>query len=108
VSHHPLSIEVQPTTTAVTLALEGELDLATVGTLRACLDEVDAGFRTVVLDLAKLTFLDSSGIGLLARTRARFGPEYRELVLRNASGHVQHVLEISGFCEHEERGELTA
>ncbi len=108
VSHHPLSIEVQPDTTAVTLALEGELDLATIGTLRACLDELDRGFRTVILDLRRLTFLDSSGIGLLARTRARFGPEYRELILQNAGGHVRHVLEISGFCEQEEYGDLTS
>ncbi len=44
----------------------GELDMDTSAQLRDFLQEVtDAGARQVVLDCAELTFMDSSGLGLL-------------------------------------------
>ena len=44
------------------VAVQGELDLATVGTLEAYLNGVG---RPVVVDLANVSFIDSAGIALL-------------------------------------------
>ncbi|MDP1820478.1 MAG: STAS domain-containing protein [Acidimicrobiales bacterium] len=94
--HHPLTIEVRPEQSSVTLFLSGELDLASAGSLRACFEGLDARFRSIVVDLSDLTFLDSTGLGLLVQAQQRFGPEFRELALRNPLGNVRHVLAISG------------
>jgi anti-anti-sigma factor len=60
----------------VVLALHGELDVASVSPVRVALDELlAAGWRSVVLDLRELTFIDSTGVSLLleAERAARCG-----------------------------------
>ena len=49
-----------------TLRLAGELDMATVSLLRDALEGLPAGGSTS-LDLAELTFLDSSGLNAFAQ-----------------------------------------
>lgn len=61
------------------LALHGELDLSTVGLAETALAELERGpgATTVVLDLRRLRFMDSTGLhfvlGADARARARGG-----------------------------------
>jgi len=95
----PLSIEVRYLRDEATLILSGELDISTVPTLRSCIDSIDDHCRVVTLDLAGLTFLDSTGIGFLIRLHQAFIPEFRELLLSNAPDRVRHVLEIAGASE---------
>jgi anti-anti-sigma factor len=96
---HPLEIEVIPDGHAVTLRLAGELDMATVPALRACVESVDDEFGTLVLDLSALKFLDSSGIGFFASLHRELEPQLRHLELRGATDHVRHVLELSGLSQ---------
>ena len=51
----------------VTVALSGELDQCSASQIRAQLDTVlcDSRVTHLVLDMEKLTFMDSSGIGVL-------------------------------------------
>lgn len=94
---HPLEVEIIPDSAAVTLRLAGDLDMATVDTLRACLTSVDPAFSTVVIDLAALRFLDSTGLGCFAALHRELEVQLRRLELRGAQGHVRQVLEISGI-----------
>ena len=58
---------------ALVVALDGELDHFCAQSVRSQLDEMlaDSSVRYLVLDFDKLTFMDSSGIGmLLGRLRA--------------------------------------
>jgi anti-anti-sigma factor len=96
---HPLEIDVIPDGHAVTLRLVGELDMATVPTLRACVENVDSGFGTIILDLSALKFLDSSGIGFVAWLHRELQPQLRSLELWGATNHVQHVLDLSGLSQ---------
>jgi anti-anti-sigma factor len=96
---HPLEIEILPDGHAVTLRVSGEVDIATVDTLRACIESVDDGYGTIVLDLASLRFIDSSGIGLLAQLHRELTPQLRHLELHGAQGPVQRVLELSGLAQ---------
>ena len=73
--------------------LFGELDLSTVGDLRAILDTLPDG--AYVLDLAELSFMDVSGLHAFeqyARTLDGSGP----LVLENVSPHIRRLFEITG------------
>jgi anti-sigma B factor antagonist len=97
-----LKIEVRPDRTTphrVAVVLRGEIDLSTVQAIRSVLEVLDPAQRLVVLDLSGVTFIDSMGIGLLVEIRRRFGPEFRELVLRAPSEQVRQVLEITGLLQ---------
>jgi anti-anti-sigma factor len=51
----------------VRLVAEGELDLATAPLLKAALDEQSGAQVSVLLDLAGVTFMDSSGLKVLVK-----------------------------------------
>src|SRR4029077_12691495 len=81
----------------VVVSLEGELDLATVTPLGGLLRKIiEGGPPTVAVDLARVTFLDSTGLHCLvdaAQTAATVG---RQLVVRRPSASVVRVLAICG------------
>ena len=74
-----------------TILLSGELDMATVRQLEKAIAEVMTPGRPVVIDMAALTFIDSSGIGFLARTCQATG---ERVVICNPSRQVRLVLEL--------------
>jgi anti-anti-sigma factor len=94
-----LGIEVRPSPREVAIVVRGELDLATVPTLRAVLDGVDPRHHRIVLDLRDVTFLDSMGVGLLVEASRRCASELCELALRSPSERVRQVLELTGLHE---------
>ena len=61
--------------------LTGELDVATIQDLQDKIDEIMVPRQAIVLDLADLTFLDSSAMHCLVRTFEATG---RPVVLRDA------------------------
>ena len=61
-----LLLSVRPGRGCTVLEVHGELDMATSPQLREGLQRlVDAGDRQVVVDLAGVSFMDSSGLGAL-------------------------------------------
>ena len=77
------------------VAVRGEVDMANAAELQAALDAALAdGAGVFVVDLTDVSFLDSSGINVLVRTRALLGRADRELVLICPPGSVLRVLEI--------------
>ena len=78
------------------VALHGELDLASADGLAEALVEM-AG-STLVVDLADLSFMDSSGIGALVVARNRIRAKGAgELVVARPNAIVQKALEIVGL-----------
>lgn len=83
-----------------TITLSGELDLATAGDVERELLGAEAdGAATIVLDLADLTFLDSTGVRLLILADARSRSNGHSLTLRRPPDHVRRVLRICGIAE---------
>lgn len=79
------------------LCLVGELELSTVGSVRARLREFDD--RPVVLDLRGLTFTDSTGLALLLEERARARRRGSELRIRGATGQTLELLKRTGALD---------
>ena len=79
------------------VALHGELDLATAAGLAEWLDDL-AG-SDVVIDLAGLTFMDSSGIGAIARARRRLAASGTSLVVVRPQPQVLRLLELTGVTD---------
>lgn len=80
------------------LTLRGELDAATAGDL---LDAVAAaGPGEVALDLADVTFVDSSGLAAIIEASLVLRDRGEALVVEERSVVVSRVLELSGVETH--------
>jgi anti-sigma B factor antagonist len=93
-----LSVSVHTQLGVTTLRLAGAVDLAAVDTLTAALTEVVRApdVRGIVVDLAAVSYLDSTGVAALVqgrRTAEQRGRAYRVV---NASGIIERVLQITG------------
>lgn len=75
----------------------GELDLNSVDTLRRALDEAAATCTQVVLDLHRLTFMDSAGINLFLTAHRSLAEAGGRLRLAAPTGPVLRVLQIVGI-----------
>jgi anti-anti-sigma factor len=83
----------------LTIALRGELDIATAPAVLQCLDRHRRSYRgPVVIDLRGLSFLDSSGLRVLiaADSYAR-GHGWDLRILLQVSSPVRRTLEVSGL-----------
>jgi len=75
----------------------GDVDLATVDTIRDQLEECIArGCERVHLDLRAVTFLDSTGVHLVLETAAAARAAGWELVLIEGPAKVQRTFELAG------------
>jgi anti-anti-sigma factor len=84
----------------VTVSVEGELDLANCESLRAVLREVTSRKPDqVVVDLAQLSFLDSSGIRCLIGAAQDAQAGETRLVVRQPQPSVRRVMEVCGVDE---------
>jgi anti-sigma B factor antagonist len=93
----PFRCEVDPDRASVIVRPVGELDLATAPIVDAQLSElVAAGFGSVVLDLRKLRFLDSTGLALLLSWDAKARADGFGLRVLPGPPAVQRVFEVAG------------
>jgi anti-sigma B factor antagonist len=95
-----LSIDLATWESPAVMVLKGELDVYTGPRLRVCLVELIAeGQRRIVIDLAGLRFIDSTGIGVLVGALKRARLSGGEIALRSPSAGVRKALEIAGLSE---------
>jgi anti-anti-sigma factor len=82
----------------IVVRVAGELDMNTEPALSKVLHQVldEAADRDVVVDLADLSFLDSSGVRALLEGDALATQRGRKLRARNARGIVARVLYLTG------------
>jgi len=81
---------------AVVMILAGELDLASAPTLERELREAEATRPArLVIDLAGLAFMDSTGLQALLRARERANADDHRLSLRHAVHQVRRVFELT-------------
>jgi anti-anti-sigma factor len=93
----PIDITVGTDDRGVVVTVAGEVDIATSPQLRdACLRAMESG-ADVGIDLAGVTFLDSSGLSALVEARQRIDGLGGRFEIRAASRPARRVLEISGL-----------
>lgn len=93
----PFAIESELREESARLTLTGELDLATAPRLGEAVDGVLArGAHTLVIDIAAITFVDSSGLRLLIALSIRAGEEGWTLALTRPAPQARAVFEITG------------
>jgi anti-anti-sigma factor len=98
-----LTIDVDEQGDRLVLTLRGELDPHTAPQLRSRIDEALANGKVdLVLDLAGVTFIDSSGLRVVLRAHSEAGERNGRLVLRSPSATARRLLDITGLVDHIE------
>ncbi len=79
--------------------LAGELDASTAGALYMQLAELaKLGVRHVALNLAELTFMDSTGLSVMIAEHNRVESMGGELIIFSPCDCVRRVFEVTGLC----------
>ena len=92
----PASFRVEEMHGLAVVVASGEVDMTTAPGLREALGAASQLSARVVLDLTSVTFMDSSGIGvLLDALRAGTGGHASPLCLAGAQPRVRRVLDIT-------------
>jgi anti-sigma B factor antagonist len=98
-----LDVRTEDRNGLVHLALVGELDLSTVAKVQEELRRIEASSpATVVLDLSKLSFLDSTGLRCIVTADERAREEGRRMVVVRGPDAVQRVFAITRLEERLE------
>jgi anti-sigma B factor antagonist len=79
------------------LSVEGDLDLASAPSLKWALTDLQsAGSRHVVVDLAKVSFIDSTALGVLVGAQRQLDPGVK-LAIACAEENVLRIFELTGL-----------
>jgi HptB-dependent secretion and biofilm anti anti-sigma factor len=84
---------------SATLALEGRFDFNAHRDFRGAYDGLlgDPVVREIVIDFARVDYLDSSALGMLLLLREKSESGAKTVVLSGLQGTVKQVLEIANF-----------
>lgn len=98
--HEDISIRVHVVDGLQVFELTGSLDIATSPSVRAALtDASERGDHRIIVDLTRLEFLDSTGLGALIggqRRAKEFGGEIRVVA---KEGQILRLLRITGLLK---------
>jgi anti-sigma B factor antagonist len=84
----------------VVLALAGELDVISAPDLAEQLDALAAdACPRVLLELSRLSFVDSAGVSVLVKARHEAEANGRRLILRNPTEQVHQVFSVLGLAD---------
>ena len=98
----PLTASIFPQADeSVRIEVTGDLHMAWGHRLRDAVSASLGSFapKLVVIDLVGITFLDSAGIGALVGALKEARERGSELVVRNPTPFVYHILKITGLTE---------
>ena len=82
-----------------TLVLAGKFDMATSPDVETVLVACAASARRLTLDLSQLTFMDSTGLGLVLSAQRLCRASGAEFALVPGPRQVQRVFEITGLLD---------
>ncbi len=94
-----MSVEINVTGEVVTAYLSGEIDHHTAKAIRENIDSaVDLNMPTLlVLDFKDVSFMDSSGIGLVMGRYRNLAKSGAELHITGASEQIHKMLKLAGI-----------
>lgn len=97
--NNSMSVRIENDDDKVIAYLEGELDHHSAKSIREKIDENIERMspKTLILDFKNVTFMDSSGIGLVMGRYRMMQLLKGKLVVRNASLHIKKVMRLAGL-----------
>jgi anti-anti-sigma factor len=95
-----LSIESREEGEALVVSLKGEFDLASAQVVQDELGRARQSYSSVVLDLSRVSFMDSTGLHVVLGAEKEMREAGGSLSLVSGSPQVQRLLELTGAAEH--------
>jgi len=91
----------------VTVRLEGELDQNRATRVRQWLDDLiaDPRVKHLVLDFKKLTFMDSSGIGVVLGRYRTLSQRGGGVAVTGESAHIKRIMQLGGLYQILEKAD---
>jgi anti-sigma B factor antagonist len=80
-----------------TIAVKGELDVATAPELQAAIAVLEPRYEELVIDLSECTFFASSGISVLLDENERGATDGFRLVVVKAPPQVQRIFDLTSL-----------
>ena len=98
-SEEEMKVSVKRNKDILYLYLEGELDQSVAGDLRGKIDDYIAAakVKNVVFNMEKLTFMDSTGVGLILGRYKKLKSENVGLFIDKPNPQIDKVLRVSGL-----------
>lgn len=83
----------------LTVELCGEVDHHIATGIRERIDYMmeECKVKTIVFDFSRVTFMDSSGIGIVLGRYNKMASSGGSVIIKNARGLVRQILEMSGI-----------
>ncbi len=93
---HEFEVDVREEARGTVVTVSGELDVASSQILEQELEKLQAA-ATVIVDLRGLTFIDSTGLGVLVRSHQLAKERSRRFGLVRGDGQVNRLLTLTGL-----------
>lgn len=97
-----MNMQIKKTTAGTIhyLDLAGEIDAYTASKLREeLLPLVEQKRQTIIVDLSKVTYLDSTGLGIFVGALKKSRRHQSKMILKNLTARVQRLFDITGLDE---------
>jgi anti-anti-sigma factor len=90
------ALEIRPDRSRVVLGLTGEIDIANVIDVQTALEDLRAaGWDDIVIDLRDVSFIDSTGLGVLIAADERARREGWGLAVTKGSPALERILTLA-------------
>lgn len=104
----PFRIEHDSTDGQYTLKLSGELDLSVVPQLESALEHVmNRTDVTLVLDLERLTYIDSTGIGIIVSILKTRDSLKAPFYVQSVPSSIRRLFDLTGLSGYLQEGKGT-
>lgn len=95
-----LGITKNPSPEAYTISITGEIDISNADALRSAIDlALEQPAEKVVLDFSQVSYIDSTGIGVLVGAAHHAADRERGFAVINAQPGVMRVAQLLGVAE---------
>ena len=83
------------------IKLVGELDEYTANITRERLDNLfsNSSCTTIIIDMSELTFMDSTGIGVLIGRYKKLKVDNKRIFISNPNNQIEKIFKMSGLYE---------
>jgi anti-anti-sigma factor len=85
------------TTQTLTINVSGRFDFGINQEFRKATDQAASSVKTIVIDMMKVDYLDSSALGMLLVLREKVGESKSAVKIRNVKAEVMKILKIANF-----------
>lgn len=97
---HPLAVERMSRDGVELVLIEGEIDAATAPRLLSVLNQTVAeALKSVVIDLSRVGFMDSTGLALLINANRRLSRRSKGFAVVCPPGPLRRVFEITAMID---------